>query len=225
MAMVVKPARQQITELLGSLLTSALVVAVMCVAMMLIYSHDSAIWRPERVAWLLLVSLAGAWAILVPAKVWEAAADEPSLRRFVSAVAGLAVGALACVVADALMVDLPSSRQGGPAIIHLLDQIQQIQRDAGFYPANGRPLMIAYVATFGTFFLLMRWWRQTDPLRRARLRLLPLIVSAAVAYLVAELWHFPQPWLPMVAATISMSVQLASPWMCPRGRLRQENPQ
>ena len=33
-----------------------------------------------------------------------------------------------------------------------------------------------------------------------------------VAWLINLLWPFPQPWGLMVAATISLAVQLASPW-------------
>jgi hypothetical protein len=164
--------------------------------------------------------LAGAWTILILAKLWEGAREEPSLRRFTSAVAGLALGALACLAADWLLVDLPALQYSAGRIPALLVFHRNL---AGFYSADGRPLMIAYAASFGTLFLLMRWWRQADPLRRARLRLWPLLVSVVIAYVVAELWHFPQPWLPMVAATISMSVQLASPWICSSGRVRQEN--
>ncbi len=216
-AMVVKPARQRITELIGSLLGSALVAAVTCVVMMLIYSHGRTALRPERVAWLLLTSTAGAWAILIPAKLWEGTRGEPSVRRFVMMVAGLAVGMLACVAADALLVDLPAS-SGLPFVPHLF----HFNRDPALYAADGRPLMLAYAAAFATLFLLLRWWRQTDPLRRKQLSLGSLIVCAILASLVADLWQFPQPWLPMAAAAISISVQLASPWAYSGRRGRQE---
>jgi hypothetical protein len=45
-----------------------------------------------------------------------------------------------------------------------------------------------------------------------------MVFCVALAGLVAALWHFPQPWLMVVACGISTSVQLASPWMHPRKR-------
>jgi len=79
---------------------------------------------------------------------------------------------------------------------------------------------MAYMACFGTLFLLMRWWRQADPLRVSRLSIWPLVVSTAMAGVVAAAWHFPQPWLPMVAVCVAVSVQLASPWVHPSKRAR-----
>ena len=81
-----------------------------------------------------------------------------------------------------------------------------------FYTFDGRPLMMAYMACFGTMFFVMRWWRQADPLRRVRLSLWALFLSVAAAAIVAQAWQFPQPWLPMVAGTMSVAIQLASPW-------------
>ena len=77
---------------------------------------------------------------------------------------------------------------------------------------------MAYMACFGTLFVLLRWWRQVDPWRRQRLSLWTVIVSAATGWIVAAVWHFPQPWLPMVAASMSVAVQLASPWALRRDR-------
>lgn len=74
-------------------------------------------------------------------------------------------------------------------------------------------MLLAYLACFGTLFFLIRWWRQADPLRSARLSVWSVLVSTFLAWLVAGLFQFPQPWLPMVACMISVSVQLASPWM------------
>ena len=81
---------------------------------------------------------------------------------------------------------------------------------------------MAYVAVFGTLFLLTRWWRQANPLRPARLSLWWVFVSMAVAALVAWLWAFPESWAAIVAGATSVSVQLASPWVHPRERSRRK---
>jgi len=213
LALVVKSPRERLADLLGSLLAGSLVAVAMCVVMVLLESYHNATPRPEQFAWLLLSSMAGVWAVLIPSKFWEGTRGEPALRRFILMVVGLGVGGLAFLTAATLMVALP------PTAGYPLGPDYKLP--PSFYDAlDGRPLVMAYAACFGTLFLLMRWWRQANPLRSTRLSLWSLILSMAVAGAVAAAWQFPQPWLPMVAGTISVSVQLASPWVHPgkRGR-------
>jgi hypothetical protein len=76
--------------------------------------------------------------------------------------------------------------------------------------------MYAYLAYFGFLFLLVRWWRGADPLRSTRLSLLGTSSALFVAWLLNFVWPFPQPWGLMATATISIAVQLASPWVPPK---------
>lgn len=80
-----------------------------------------------------------------------------------------------------------------------------------------------YLIAFGALFLLLRWWRSADPLRASRLSLFSVFVSGLVALIVSDALGFPQPWLVMVACAMSVSVQLASPWVHPRLRGSQED--
>jgi hypothetical protein len=214
-AMVVKSPRQRTTELIGSLLGSALVVMTMCVVTVLLFASGTATPSAQQCAWLLLASLAGTWAVLIPAKFWEGTRGEVALRRFAMMVIGLGLGVLAFAVASSLMVHLP-----GDADL-AFDRDFTLPTSSSFFAENGQPLVMAYMACFGALFLLVRWWRQADPLRVARLSLWSIFVSVAAAWLVAGVLHFPQPWLPMVAGAISVSVQLASPWMPPHQRTRR----
>ena len=61
-----------------------------------------------------------------------------------------------------------------------------------YFYTDGSPQLMAYLACFGTLFLVLRWWRQADPLRGARLSLWWILVSSLVAGVVASAWHFPQ---------------------------------
>jgi hypothetical protein len=136
------------------------------------------------------------------------------LRRFILMVIGMGVGLAAFGLGDVLMVSLP--------VGSVFPHTSGYKLPPNFYSTfDGHPLMMAYVACFGTLFLLMRWWLQADPLRSTRLSLWSVAVSVLVAGLAAQAWQFPQPWLPMAAATISVSVQLASPWCFPSKRKRQ----
>ena len=157
-ALVLKPPRERLAELLGSLLGSSLVAAAMCVVMVLIetFRADAAgVPRPEQFAWLLLVSVAGSWAVLIPSKFWEGIRGDPMARRFLLMVIGMGVGAAAFWaerIAD-----------GGPAAGGRLSPAAAYKLPPSFYALDGRPLLMAYVACFGTLFLLVRWWLQSRP--------------------------------------------------------------
>ena len=76
-------------------------------------------------------------------------------------------------------------------------------------------MLMAYLAVFGALFFIIRWWTQADPLRSKRLSIWSLLVTVAMAMIIASILDFPQPWLPMVAGAISVTVQLSSPWAHP----------
>ena len=214
-AALVKSTRQRFTELAGSLLVGTLTAVVICVVAVLIegFFLSSVAPKAEQFAWLLLVGTTGICAVLVPAKFWEGFRGEPILRRFLMMVLGMCVGAIAFGLSETLMVGLPAAA-GYP-------DPPGYKLPPSFYDAtDGRPLLMAHVACFGTLFLVMRWGRQADPLRPTRISLWTVFLSVAVAGLVAHLWQFPQPKLPMVAGMISISVQLAAPWMRPAKKSR-----
>ncbi len=208
--LLLKPKRERAAELTGSMLGGALVAITMCVVMVMLDTfYVGAAPAANRWAWLMLVSIAGTWAVMIPAKFWEGSRGEPIVRRFVMMVLGLGVGVLAAGLALLLKVHLPyESGFAEPPGYRL---------PAGFY-SDGTPLMMAYMAVFGTLFFVVRWWRQADPLRSTRLSLWSMVFCVFVAWLVAALWLFPQPWLIMAACAICVSVQLASPWLHPRRR-------
>jgi hypothetical protein len=200
-----KPKRQRLAELVQSLLVSALVAAAVWMGMVLVQSYRVAIPRPEQAAWLLLTSVLGAWAVLVTAKTWEGTAGDATIRRFILMVVGMGVGLLSSQLASLLMVELPHDPEFTSRFNY--------QLPPSFYGPSGTPLTMAFLASFGTLFLLVGWWRQADPSRTVRLRVWSMIVTLFAAWVVAWAWSFPQPWLAMVAGTISASVQLSSPWL------------
>jgi hypothetical protein len=202
-ALVVKPPRLRAAELCGSMLLSAGVAAVISFVLLMVRGQRV---LPEQYAWLALVGTLGSWAILIPSKSWEGTKGDAVQRRFVMMVAGLAFGAVAYGLNHLLMVNLPFDlpiRRGSSLAGSF---------GAGFYAADGTPLLYAYLAYFGFLFLIVRWWRQADPLRSTRLSLMATAMCLLAAWVLHQVWTFPQPWGLMVAATISIAVQLASPW-------------
>ena len=209
LASLAQSPRQRLAGLLGSLVGSALAAFTMCLVLAILESFHGPSPTPAQFAWLVVVSVTGSWAVLVPSKFWEGGRGEPMLRRFVLMVIGLGVGLVSFATAVHLKVDLPHDRGFGEIGYNL---------PAAFYGPDGSPLLAAHVAALGTLFLVLRWWRQTAPLRSTRLSIWAMIVSALAAWLIAAVWLFPQPWLAMVACSMSASVQLAGRWLNPRQR-------
>jgi Protein kinase domain len=193
--------RERLADLAGSMLLAAVIGGVMSVVVVLLRG-DTSIER-EQYAWLTLVSILGSWAVLVPAKLWEGKAGDQTLRRVTMLIVGLGVGAAAYGTAQALQVTFGDSPE-----LHA-----EATSIAGkFYDVKGSPLVFAYLAYFAALFAGVRWWRQADPLRATRLSVWSTGTCVFVAWLVDCFWRFPQPWGLMVAAIISISVQLVSPF-------------
>ncbi|MGA2064773.1 MAG: serine/threonine-protein kinase [Thermoguttaceae bacterium] len=213
---IVLSARDRFTELVGSLLAAAVIALAMSAVMIIIVirPYHRAFVAPEQYAWVALVGILGAWGVLVLDKLWEGRFEEAMPRRFILMVFGLGLGLAASLVAETLLVDLP--REPG-----FVGPASPVSVPPSLY-ADGRPHPMAYMAVFGTLLALLRWWRQADRARDSRLRLWSLAVSCLAALVVAGLWDFPQPWLVMVAGVMSVSVQLASPWVPHRARLRPQ---
>jgi hypothetical protein len=193
-ALPVKPARQSLTELLGSLLLGAGVATAMAVVLSLLHNKDV---DAALIGWLATVGTLGAWGVLIPSKFWEGTVGEPILRRFVLLCVGLALGFLAFAVEREFLVDLPNELKvhAGPA------PVEPVQR------------LAMYVAYFGFLLPILRWWRQADPLRRSRFSVWATGVCIFWAGLLGAAWQFPQPGGMMAAATMAISIQLAAPWV------------
>jgi heme A synthase len=139
------------------------------------------------------------------------------LRRFLLMTLGLGLGLAAGAAADAFHAGLPTDAEFARHT-----PLPSGLRLAGDFYHDGQPLVMAYMASFAALLALVRWWRQTDPLRSARLSLVSLIVTVIAAGIVGSILQFPEPWLMMVAGCMSVAVQLASPWVPTYARLRPQ---
>ena len=115
----------------------------------------------EQYAWLALVSLLGSWAILIPSKLWEGTLGDQTLRRVALLIVGLAMGAVAYLAADMLMITFPDTpSRTRSARIWAADSMT---------PRGPRCCTPTWL-TSGPF-ATVRWWKQADPLRHTRLSL------------------------------------------------------
>ncbi|MBX7167535.1 MAG: serine/threonine protein kinase [Pirellulales bacterium] len=201
--LVIKPARDRVADLMGSLLFSALAAAA---AAGLVFILQPSRFGVEDLASLAIISTLGAWGLLVPAKFWEGTEGEPIMRRLVLFAVGLVVGAAAFGVDTALLVQPRYSAGDSPNLLP----------NGGigvFAGPDGQLLLPMYLAYFGFLFLVLRWWKQAEPLREQRLSLWATAVCVGWAALLSNFWQYPQPMGMLVAGTISVAVQLSSPWV------------
>src|SRR5262249_21655028 len=143
--------------------------------------------EPDQYAWLASSSTLGAWAILIPAKMWEGRRGDEALRRFVMLVMGLAFGAAAYGLMTWLMVSLQRDT-------HFAGRSPFDSFNRDFYSAEGTPQLVAFLAYFGFLMVIPRWWKQADPLRNSRLSVWHTLGVVLWSWVLTLFWGFPQPW-------------------------------
>ena len=217
----VRTPRERMMSLSGSLVLSGLVCLVISVVMLMLRGQIS---DPQQYAWLALTSIIGSWGILVPAKIWEGGRGEAALRRFFMLVVGLGVGLAACGLQRGLLVSLPHEFTREPLFVVANDGHSRIALGSADDVYSQFHVM-TFLSYFGFLFMLIRWWRLSDPLRPTRLSLWSTAVCVTWAGAIYMFWPFPadwtflpQPWGFMLAATIAIAVQLSSPWVDPKQR-------
>lgn len=202
--------RQIWSEVTGSWLGAACVVAVLSALAGLFQIGTGHAFQPLVVGtiWAGLVALAIAWVSIAFGKSWQRGDGDWATRAFVQLTSGFAIGALAYGLDQFLMIPWDSLAR---------DPMSEtaIHRWQGFFGPAGQPLLPAYLAFFPLLMGMVQWWKQADPLRRARLSFLAVIWSVVAASLIHLLIPFPQPWGAWIAAGASLAIQLSSPWANP----------
>ena len=200
------------TELSGSMLTASFVSLVLCFVMMLVARGETLgdVFTWTAYAWLSITSIAGAWSVLAISKLWESDEGESFGRRFVMLLAGLVTGLAAFASGQFLGVNVSHDMT-----VHSLPAFDL---PASIYGADGSPSLPAFLVYFAGLFVILRWWIQADPLRESRVSLWATGACVLWAWLIHIFWPFPQPWGFMLAATISIAVQLSAPWVSVRER-------
>jgi hypothetical protein len=208
-----KTAGDRIGELTGSMLGAAAIAAVLTVVLTAISGEaiDGSAHTMAGPAWLWLSITLGSWLVLGTGKFFERSSGEAVKRRFAMLVLGLVFGTLAYAASQFLMVQFHGEFVGARDMVghSLANQM---------YGVDGAPEIAAFLTYFGAIFLTVGWWKQTDPLRSSRLKIAPILVAVFAAWLWTLVLGFPQPWGFMVAAAISITVQLSAPWLSPQER-------
>jgi hypothetical protein len=172
---------------------------------------------PSRAGLFALTTILGAWAVILPAKIWEGSGPETFKRRLIATAMGAAVGACAWWIGEALYVSpavesVFGGRRGDGGLFRQVANLRLVSASQG-------PTLAGYVAFFASLFVLRRWWWQADAFRPNKFRIRSWIWSGAVAFFVPALFAFPQGWGVAWALAISAAVQLSAPWIPAKDRL------
>lgn len=184
------------------------------VGVVLAYSHPALKEKIHvgAVAWLAIMTTASSWAVLTLSRRWEVRDEDSIAFRFVLMVAGIILGAISYQLSEYLLVPLTDISTTSLIDVEIENR-QLSQQWRGFYDEAGAPLLAGHMAYFATLFWAVRWWRQSDILRRKRFSILTILWSILVAALIQGIFYFPTPWCFILAGTTSFVVQLASPWI------------
>lgn len=215
-----RPAREKLRTLVGSMIV-AMVVGVG-------FSFAAAgLLDPTGPNAMLMVTLwggtiitLGSWAVLIGNSLSEAYFEDEYLpRRAMLLCAGLLIGFVAYSLAGNLGVpvnpEMTMSRND--TVAHELD-IQDSQNISinGDFATIPRSASIMY---FGLMFVLFRWWKHADYLRRKRVGLWSIAFLMALVWLTSIFAWYPQPTGFLLAGGIALATQIASPWLSTSKRI------
>ncbi len=196
------------SEVSGSWIGSTAVISVFSALAVLFQIGSGQQLQPQLVgmAWAAVVALMTAWIAIGFGKRWQREEGDWAIRSFVQLTSGFAIGYVAYLLSNYLMV--PWAEIGQRRLGEL-----PVTRWSGFFGPSGEPLLPAFLAYFALLMGITQWWKQVDPLRRARFSFWSVIWTVLGASLVYLIIPFPQPWGAIIAAGTSIAIQLSSPWI------------
>jgi serine/threonine protein kinase len=212
-----KSTRQRVTELVGSLLTSVVVIVIVGLVWLMIGNYDLTgpltAWASPY-AWLTLSSIVGAWTVLAAQKYWEVHTPDPALRRFAMLAMGLGVGLVSFGLSKWLLAE-PISLPSGVSEISGNDQ-------PGLHAPESFSQLLSYMGYFAGLFLVLRFWKGADPIRTTRLSLWRTAAAVFWALLLGIFISFS--YGPLITGMIAIAVQLSAPWinLSQQARIRRE---
>ena len=206
------------SEVTGSWLGSAAVISVFSALAVLFQIGSGKQVQPllMGMVWVATVSLMTAWIAIGLGKRWQREEGDWAIRSFVQLTAGFAIGGVAYLLSNYLMVPWEQISQERMGEL-------PVARWNGFFGENREPLLPAFLAYFPLLMGSVQWWKQVDPLRRSRFSFWAVIWSVLVASLIHLVIGFPQPWIAIMAAGTSIAIQLSSPWINSSERLNMQH--
>ena len=208
-----RPVTDQLAELTGSLLLGAVSVIVISFFVLAVGVRAESgladgvlrsLFGWSIFTWQTVLSVLSVWVMIGTTKQWTWKPGEFLPRSLMLAFAGAIVGATAFYSASVFEIDL--------ARITVAD-FSAKQTESLVYRYVGK--LPGFVLCFSALFALTLLGRYTDPLRRTRLSVMNVILSLMVGIVGSHLLNLPLTVVCMFAVVMSVSVQLASPWLHP----------
>jgi hypothetical protein len=203
--------RDRLAELCGSLALSVLLAGLFCVLWAAVMRTNDL----QTIGSYFFLTVAGCWAVLVPAKVWTRRVPDSLGRRLVLMSLGLAVGL------EALWLDghelhallAPGAQASAAARPALAVPPRQ---DGWFLNRISRPdvpVAACYLSYFGLAFFVLRWWKLAERRRPQRFSLWAVLLAAFWGLVLFALWPGTQAALGVMTLVMaSVIIQLVSPW-------------
>ena len=210
------PAGQRLTDVTTSLTISLAAATLVTTA---VHLATDLLPKAADVAFFGTVTLLAAWALIVPAKMWEGRTGDSVVRRLILAGLGLGVGAVAAVLQQFLMLnDSQLLHVDGDGIFNhgTIGRINMLD--------GGLPTMAGFMMFFGLLFLIRRWWWQVDSFRKARFRISSSLVTLFLGVVLSAILPFSEQLGAIWALAISAVVQLSSGWTPQEDRLLTQAP-
>ncbi len=207
-----RPLPDRVTEGVGSLVVTAIVCTILGFFTLLTTTQGmgSTAQPWAFYAWNVGVAVLASWSLIVASKTWEHRAGDPIVRRFVMLCVGAVVGLFAYALANFLHLDWAAQAWSG--------NLNLLPAGSDLVSQDGAPQLLGMLLFFSGIFVVLRWWKQADPLRRTRLSIWSVGLCLVWGILVGQIFQFPLPWSAVLAVMISISTQIASPWLTPEQR-------
>ncbi len=198
--------RLRVAELASSLLWAAVLTVPLGLAAGTFLGVDVS-RGTQQIAYLIVLSLLGAWSVLAANKALEGRTLDSTSRRLLFLTIGLVLGIAGLVLGRWLQVDpLMQGWTAGPSF----------EKDPRFFywTAFGKTTLPEwYAAYFGLLFLVNGGWGSLAARdRKARFRALPVLGTGLIAALLYGFLPFSDPSEIAVATLIAIVTQLVSPW-------------
>lgn len=191
-------------------ITSSVSIAMLAVLLVTTAVHFATDLLPEpvHVVFFGTVTLLAAWALIVPAKLWEGKVGDTTMRRLTLGAVGAAVGAVAWTLKEFLMLTDHAILQAGDGGIGHNVELGRIS----IATADGLPTAAGFMIFFGILFAARRWWWQIDSFRKSRFRISSALVTLLLGTILTAVLPFPEALGATWALAISAVVQLSSGW-------------
>ncbi|MFO0841866.1 MAG: serine/threonine-protein kinase [Gemmataceae bacterium] len=198
--------RQQVMELAWSMVVTVLFAGLATALWAALRQETYREHDWTRLSTLFFLTVAAAWAVLIPAKFWTERRGDGWSRRLVMLVLGGVVGLLACWLDGwALGSSWRLSQSNGDVVVRL-------------FPAD-IATEATYVCYYALAFFVLRWWRMTARRRSQRFSFAPILGAGfwgAVLLLLVRPMHLPSYTMAAVVLVMAAAiVQLVSPWEPP----------